>query len=73
MSVMAMAAQAKSLGTVVDKVTISADKKVVRFKAALSVADVNLLISALDGGGITAQDSPPATDAGSQAGAAAGP
>jgi hypothetical protein len=70
---MAMAAQAKSLGTLVDKVGISADKQVVRFKAALSMQDVNLLISALDGGGITAQDSPPANEAGSAAGAPAGP
>jgi hypothetical protein len=71
--VMAMAAQAKSLGTIVDKVTISADKQVVRFKAPLSAKDVNLLISALDGGGITAQDSPPANQAGSAAGSNAGP
>ncbi len=61
MGLMAMAAQAKNLGTVVDKVTISTEKSVVRFKAALTAKDVNLLISALDGGGITAQDSPPAT------------
>ncbi|HEY5924978.1 MAG TPA: hypothetical protein VIV11_25025 [Kofleriaceae bacterium] len=61
LGVMAMAAQAKNLATIVDKVTISAEKQVVRFKAALTAKDVNLLISALDGGGITAQDSPPAT------------
>jgi hypothetical protein len=73
LGLMAMAAQAKSLGKVVDKVTISAEKQVVRFKAALTVDDVNLLISALDGGGVTAQDSPPATEPGSAAGAAAGP
>lgn len=75
MGLMAMAAQAKSLGTVVDKITISADKQVVRFKSALTASDVNLLISALDGGGITAQDSPPATPTGSASasGAAAGP
>jgi hypothetical protein len=73
MGLMSMAAQAKSLGKIVDKVTISADKQVVRFKAALSAQDVNLLISALDGGGITAQDSPPVNETGSAAGAAAGP
>jgi hypothetical protein len=73
LGLMAMAAQAKSLGKVVDKVTISTDKAVVRFKAALTNDDVNLLISALDGGGVTAQDSPPATEAGSAAGAGAGP
>jgi hypothetical protein len=61
MGLIAMAAQAKSLGTIVEKVAISVDKQVVRFKVALTVADVNLIISALDGGGITAQDSPPAT------------
>jgi len=70
LGVMAMAAQAKSLGKVVDKVTISADKEVVRFKVALDTSDVNLLISALDGEGRTAQDSPPAPPpAGSAAGA----
>jgi hypothetical protein len=73
LGVMAMVAQAKSLGTIVDKVTISADKQVVRFKAALTPKDVNLLISALDGGGITAQDSPPANQAGSAADSNAGP
>jgi hypothetical protein len=72
LGLMAMAAQAKSLGKVVDKVTISAEKQVVRFKAALTVDDVNLLISALDGGGVTAQDSPPATEPGSAAGPGAG-
>jgi hypothetical protein len=66
---MAMAAQAKSLGKVVDKLAISSDKQVVRFKAALSPADINLIISALDAGGITAQDSPPA-DPGSASGTA---
>ena len=70
LGLMAMAAQAKSLGKAVDKITISADKQVVRFKAALGTEEVNLLISALDGGGITAQDSPPATEPGSAAGAA---
>jgi hypothetical protein len=70
LGLMAMAAQAKSLGRVVDKITISADKSVVHFKAALGPDEVNLLISALDGGGVTAQDSPPATGSGSAAGAA---
>jgi hypothetical protein len=61
LGVFAMAAQAYSLGSAVDKVTISADKRVLRLKVPLSAADINQLISALDGGGITAQDSPPAT------------
>lgn len=70
LGLMAMAAQAKSLGKVVDKIAISAEKQVVRFKAALGAEEVNLLISALDGGGVTAQDSPPATtEPGSGAGA----
>jgi hypothetical protein len=68
LGLMAMAAQAQSLGKVVNKITISAEKQVVRFKAALGVEEVNLLISALDGGGVTAQDSPPAPDPGSAAG-----
>lgn len=58
---MAMAAQGKSLGKVVDKITISAEKELVRFKAPMTTDEVNLLISALDGGGLTAQDSPPPT------------
>ncbi len=65
LGLMAMAAQAQSLGKVVNKITISAEKQVVRFKAALGTEEVNLLISALDGGGATAQDSPPAPSAGS--------
>jgi len=70
LALLAMAAQVKSLGKVVDKVTIAADGDTVRFKAALGVEEVNLIISALDGGGPAEQDSPPAT-AGS--GSAAGP
>jgi len=70
---MAMAAQAKSLGKIVDKLTISAEKQVVRFKAALTAADINLIISALDAGGITAQDSPPANPGSAQGSGAAGP
>lgn len=65
LGLMAMAAQAQSLGKVVNKITISAEKQVVRFNAALGTEEVNLLISALDGGGATAQDSPPAPSAGS--------
>lgn len=65
LGLLAMAAQAQSLGKVVNKITISAEKQVVRFKAALGTEEVNLLISALDGGGVTAQDSPPAPETGS--------
>lgn len=73
LGLMAMAAQAKSLGKIVEKVAISTDKTVVRFKAPLTAADVNQLISALDEGSVTAQDSPPVTQPGSAAGSAAGP
>lgn len=59
LSLIAMAAQAQSLGKIVDKLEISSDGAVVRFKANLAMDDVNQLISVLDGGGITAQDSPP--------------
>jgi hypothetical protein len=62
LGLLAMAAQAKKLGSVVEKVAISSDSEVVRFKTNLTMADVNLLISALDGGVSTAQDSPPPTD-----------
>ena len=68
LALLAMAAQAKSLGKVVDKVSIVADAEIVRFKAALGVEEVNLLISALDGGGPAEQDSPPNAGSGSAAG-----
>lgn len=68
LALMAMAAQAKSLGPIVDKVAISADGDVVRFKANLVMADVNQLISALDGGDAGKQDSPPTPGPGSAAG-----
>ncbi len=67
LSLMAMAAQMKSLGKVVDKVSIEATAEVVHFKANLAMEDVNQLISALDGAEASAQDSPPATGPGSGA------
>lgn len=54
-----MVAQAKSLGTIVDKVSISADGAVLRLRAALDLDEVNQVISVLDGGGGSAQDAPP--------------
>jgi hypothetical protein len=54
------AAQAKSLGKLVDKVAIAADGPLVRFSVDLGLDEVNQLVSALDGGGSAAQDSPPA-------------
>jgi hypothetical protein len=54
------AAQAKSLGPIVDAFQISSDRDVVKLHLELSTDDVNRLVSALDGGGSAAQDSPPA-------------
>ena len=68
LALMAMAAQAKNLGPIVDKIAISADGEVVRFHANLAMADVNQLISALDGGDAAKQDSPPTPGPGSSAG-----
>jgi hypothetical protein len=63
---MAMASQGKSLGTIVDKISIAADGAVLRLKVTLDKAEINQLISALDGGGGSAQDaSPVGSDLGS--------
>jgi hypothetical protein len=60
------AAQLKSLGPVVAKVTVTVDNDIVRLRLPLTVDDLNLLLSALDGGGSPAQDSaPPAAGSGS--------
>jgi len=59
LGLMGMAAQAKGLGTIVDRVSITADQNLVRFKAGLDPDDVNHLVSVLDGGGGSAQISPP--------------
>jgi len=61
LGLLSMAAQAKSLGMVVQKVSVTTENEVVRFKANLDMNDVNLLISVLDGGAPAAQDSPPST------------
>jgi hypothetical protein len=72
-SLLAYAAQAKSLGKVIDKLAIRADRDLLRVHVDLDVDDINLLVSALDGEGSAAQDSPPATSgSGSSAGAGAG-
>ena len=71
LGVIAMAAQARSLGPIVDKIQVSADGSLVRFHVQLSIDDVNRILSALDGGGAAAQDSPPASGPGS-AGSATG-
>lgn len=54
-----MAAQARSLGRLVNKFQIRQAGNLVWFEAALSMIDVNDLMSALDGKGQSAQDSPP--------------
>jgi hypothetical protein len=56
-----MIAQAKSLGTLVQKVKLSSDGNLVRISVDLTMDDVNHVLSVLDGGGSAAQDSPPAT------------
>lgn len=61
LGLLSMAAQAKSLGMVVQKVNVSTENDVVRFRANLDMNDVNLLISVLDGGPADEQGSTPAT------------
>lgn len=68
LGMMSMAAQAKSLGKIVDKVHVVADKDLVKLDVDLGVDEVNQLISMLDGGGAAAQDSPPAAGSGSATG-----
>jgi hypothetical protein len=59
LGVLAMAAQVKSLQPVVDKVAVVATAEVVSLDAALTIDDVNQLLSALDVTPPPAQDSPP--------------
>jgi hypothetical protein len=66
LALLTAAAQLKSLGPVVAKLTVSVENELVRFHLPLTVDDLNLVLSALDGGGSTAQDSaPPAAGSGS--------
>jgi hypothetical protein len=66
LALLTAAAQLKSLGPVVAKLTVSVENELVRFRLPLTVDDLNLVLSALDGGGSTAQDSaPPAAGSGS--------
>jgi hypothetical protein len=64
-----IAAQIKSLGPVVDRVKIVAERNVLHFRAPLSMDDVNHLLSVLDGPKPAQQDSPP-LNPGSGAGSA---
>jgi hypothetical protein len=59
LALLTAAAQWKSLGAVVGKVTVAVDKEIVYFRVPLGTADLNQLLSALDGGGPPAQDSAP--------------
>jgi len=61
MALLTAAAQWKSLGSVVGKLSVTVDHEVVQFRAPLTVEDLNLLLSALDGGSTPAQDSAPPT------------
>ncbi len=60
LALMGAAAQAKRLGKLVDKIAISAEHDRVHLKVELDLDDINQLISVLDGGVSSAQDSPPA-------------
>jgi len=57
LALLTAAAQWKSLGAVVGKIGVSTDNDVVRFRAPLTIEDLNQLLSALDGGTTPAQDS----------------
>ena len=66
LALLTAAAQMKSLGPVVAKVNVTVENELVRLRLPLAVDDLNLLLSALDGGGPAAQDSaPPAAGSGS--------
>jgi hypothetical protein len=60
-ALLSAAAQLKSLGPVVAKISVTVENEVVRFRAPLTVEDLNLLLSALDGGTPPPQDSAPPT------------
>jgi hypothetical protein len=59
LKVVAMVAQMKSLGPLVAKVAVTAEGTVVRFRAPLTVEDVNQLLSVLDEKPASEQGSPP--------------
>lgn len=58
LGVLSMAAQMKSLGPIVNQVTLATEDSVVRLRAALTMEQVNQLLSVLDEGGGPAQGSP---------------
>jgi hypothetical protein len=59
LAVVGMAAQLKSLGGIVNKVAVIAEQSVVRFRAALTMDEVNQLLSVLDEKPAPEQGSPP--------------
>ncbi len=59
MGLLGYAAQVKQMGPLVDKIAISATGDLVRFRIELGMADLNELLSMLDGTGSAAQDSSP--------------
>lgn len=61
LALLTAAAQWKSLGSVVGKITVASDKEIVQFRAPLGNEDLNQVLSALDGGSMPAQDSAPPT------------
>lgn len=60
LALLTAAAQMKSLGPVVGKIAVTSDASVVQFRAALSVEDLNQLLSMLDEGSTPAQNRAPA-------------
>jgi hypothetical protein len=65
LALLTAAAQWKSLGSVVGKISVSSEDNVVQFRVPLTVDDLNQLLSALDGGNPPAQGSaPPASGSG---------
>jgi hypothetical protein len=63
LALIGMAAQARGLGAIVDKVAVAADAAVVRFKVSLTTDEVNQLLSAIDSGGAPTQDAAPSGSA----------
>jgi hypothetical protein len=59
LALLTAAAQLRSLGSVVGKIAVAADGNIVQFRAALTVDDLNHLLSALDGDGTPPQNLAP--------------
>jgi hypothetical protein len=72
LGMLVMIAQAKSMGPLIQKVKLATDGKLVRISVALTMDDMNHVLSVLDPAPPPAQDSPPpsppATGSGSSAG-----